>query len=242
MKFNLKIYFSFFFFLSLFLLNSCNKKETEYQALYKQAKTLSKEMNDIPSMEIAIKKYEELIAYTMMALDGKYYGLKVMGIELIEQRKYLKAIEIFEKMKQIKPEEAVPYYYLGLCYGNYVNLNNHNIQGVKSNLKEVTLAEQNLLTAQKLSKGDMSVDFALGILYGFVKNNIELGLEYLEIANEKKPKDTQTLFALANLHVQQNEKERAIALYREIIDLSNSKSKTKVLQKAQKNIDELQDD
>ena len=236
MKHNFKTIFSYFsFFLllfSFFLLNTCNKKK-EYETLYAEARTLLEEKEDISSVELAIQKYDELIAYTMMALDGQYYALKIMGIELIEQKKYLKAINIFEQMSKIKPEKATPYYYIGLCYGNHAKLQ----QVANSPNDSINLAEKNLLIAKKISPNDPNIDFALGILYGFIKKELDIGLKYLQRAKQKNPKDLQTLFGLANLYVQKDNRAKAITLYKEIIALADKKPQKK--KQAQKNLDQL---
>ena len=234
MKHHFKTFFSYFLIIfSFFLLSSCNNKKKEYKTLYAEAKTLLEEQEDIVAVESAIKKYEELIAYTMMALDGKYHALKILGIELIQQKKYLKAIGIFEQMKKIKPEKATPYYYIGLCYGNHAKL--QQLENTPKN--EINLAEKNLLIAKKLAPADANIDFALGILYGFIKKDLNLGLQYLQQAKQTNPKDLQTLFGLANLHLQTNNKAKAIALYKKIITLADKNPQKK--KQAQENLDQL---
>ena len=199
------------FLLTLILMTfNCQKQyQKDYESGYEY---LSK--GEIKDLEKAIDKFNQSITYTIMALDGKTEALKALGHKLSQAKMYLKAAEAFEQAKKIQPTDVTIYYYMGLCYANYAQIQ----EGKNEKRKYISLAENTYLSGEKINPKDESILYALGVLYGFFKKEPKLGIKYLKKSILIKPKNVKVLFALANLHYQIGNIKPAQDFYLEILN------------------------
>ena len=205
----------FFLFLMLFIFNCQKQYQKDYQLGYEY---LSK--GEIEDLEKAINKFDRSIAYALMSLDGKTEALKALGHKLSQAKMYLKAAEAFEKARKIQPTDETIYYYLGLCYANYAQ-----IQIDKNEKKKyISLAENTYLSGEKVNPKDEAILYALGLLYGFLKSEPKLGIKYLKKSVSLEARNVKALFALANLHYQIGNLKPARDYYLEILNHVNKDS------------------
>ncbi len=214
------------FFLGGFVF-SCLRNE---QKIYQEAVNfLLKE--DIKSLNQAVKKYDETIRYTLLALDGKYKAYKVLGMKLLEHKMYLEASKAFNLARKIDPTGPNIHYYLGLCYANYAEVI------FDERRKYIDLAEKAYQAGLKQDKNNAIIYYALGVLTGFLKKDLDEGIRLLEIAKTKEPNDLSILFACANLYYQKGFKEIARGYYQKIMQIAPKKSEK--WQKAKSNLEDL---
>jgi len=206
---------------------TCSKP---YKKEYKEAVPLR--MNDdIPSLEKALKKYNKAIFYAILAMDGKYDTLKALGIKLIQAEMYLEAAKYLEEARALQPGQENIYYYLGLCYANYARITAHR----EEKERYISLAEKTYMSGLNVKENSPALLYAAGLLYGFIKNEPEKGIQFLSRAAAGDPRDVQTHFALGNLYYQTGNTGAALVHYQKILELAPKD--TEQWLKAQENLE-----
>ena len=159
-----------------------------------------------------MKEYEEVFLYAVAALDGKYEALKSLGIVLSYDKKFLEAVEVLEQAKLVKSGDSEISYHLGFSYLNLARtVNDEKADFVKRAQREF---EQGIVLDQE----NDAFHYGLGILYGFVLEDFNKAIPYLDKAYALNEKNFNALFALANVHYQQGNVDLAKGFYQEVID------------------------
>ena len=211
-----------------FLLVNCSN--APYKKAYREAVSFNSR-EEYKTINKAIKKYNDVIRYTLYAIEGKFEAHKAMGIKLLQSEMYLEAAKSFEQAKLLKPTDSNLHYYLGLSYANYSRL------ALQNKEKYLKLAEDAYQIGLNLNAKNTIIYYALGVLNGFIKGELDRGIEYLEVAKKQEPMDVNTLFALANLYFQKGNLSQAKELYQSITKITPEKS-AKWL-KAKQNIEQM---
>ena len=201
-----------YFFLPFIIVAACT--EEPYKKNYREAydHLSHKEVEDI---EQALDQFNEVIVYTLKALDGKSSALRALGHKLIQAKMYLEAAECFEKARKIEPTNANIYYYLGLCYANYARIT----QNPREKKKYLHLAEETYLSGREANPSNASIFYALGILYGFLKADPKKGIQYLDHSLSLEEQNVKCMFALGNLQYRIGNTVSAERHYKNILDL-----------------------
>ncbi len=208
-------------------LGSCAKNGLQ------EARALQADGN-IAALEAATVKYHEVYVQALTALAGQYDALLLLAIKLAEAGQYNACIEQLEAARALKPEHAELYYYLGLCY---TNLARHAV-GATPPEKFVTEAKSAYERGLQYDDENHLLYYGQGILIGFVLEQPNTAISYLERAYELEPYDVNVLFALGNLYYQTQAFARAQKFYREIMDKTPRNSAK--WQKAQTNLVQVQ--
>lgn len=220
--------YSIFIFLMFFIFMSCSKYKISYKEAYKL-----KQLGDVESLKESLNKFNDSIRYATMALHGKFEALKVLGLKLIQMEMYLEAAKYFDEAKKIEPTDAKVHYFLGLCYANYAKIEKE--PSVRRSY--INKAEASYLSGIEADAEHAINFYALGILYGFLKEDTENGIKYLRQSLAKEKRNTDALFAIANLHYRRGEEQAAISYYQKIMNYEDPDSPK--WQKASENIKEI---
>ncbi len=218
------------FILFFFLLSSCG--ESLYQEKFKEAQQF-KFKSDADSLKKAIDAYEETFLYALQALDEKYEAMKALGIMLAYDKKFVEAIDVLEKVKTVKDTDSEIYYHLGF---SYLHLSQNTSNKTEKKLKGEQ-AKKEFETGLVLDKDNDAFYYGLGLLYGFVFDELEKSLEYLNDAYRLNKQNVNTLFALGNVYYQTGNQNLAKNYYQEIIN--NFPTNLKAVSQAEKNLKKI---
>lgn len=197
----------FFVFLTLFLFSfdfSCKKDyEKSYESAYRYYS-----QGDIENMKKAVDEFSKVFFYILSAINGKYDALMALGVQYREQNLYTEAIDVFEKAHRIMPKEVKPYYELGNAYMNYALVS-------RESEKEALFkkAEENLLAGYQIKNDDISINASLGRYYGFIRKDLDRGVEHLKKVLESEARDYGARLALGTLYVQKKDYANAMDAY-----------------------------
>lgn len=208
---------SHFFFLPLFFLltvflSSCGQQEITKklnEAEYFQSQ------KDIDSLLKAVDQYEEVVVLALEAMEGSFEAQKLLGIELAFKKNYRRCADVLEKAREMKTDDATLYYYLGLCY-------THLARGALDNqLKQVSVekAKRSFQMGLEVTDKEPLLHYGMGVLLGFVVEDRDKAIEYLETSYQLDSEDVNVLFALANLYYQRGNSQQAASFYRKVIAL-----------------------
>lgn len=221
-----KIFLSIFF--PLLVLWEC---KSGYKQEYQRAYSLFAK-KELDSIQKAVEKFDDAIRYAIAALQGKYEALLGLGTKYMELKMYSAATKVFLEASQIKPEDPSVYYFLGLSYANDGGA--HFSQKERETL--YGFAEKMYKHGELLDPNHLPMQYAMGIFYGLLKNDVSKGLDYLKKVLEKSPLHVDSLFAAGGMYTQLGQWSQAWDCYEKI---EKSYPKTDFSRKAKENLGKI---
>lgn len=158
-----------------------------------------------------------------------------LGIKYTEQGNWTPAIEAFTKALEYGNAGPEIHFLIGATYANRAKETNSK--------SDVDLSEKHYKTALAKNPNMHRASYGLGLLYFYLKNDRQKGIEVMRELSVKKNDFYDARFALARFYYESGEPNRALSVYEELysslqkrVDSSDSKS---MLQECQANINRI---
>jgi len=174
---------------------------SEIKRKYRRAKLLSKS-EDMEDWEKAIKEFDEIIKMKVNAREYQGFLYRKLGKRHMEMEHWNDALKYFKKAIEIIPNEALLYYYIGICYSQLTRSTTDPVIKVKYEKK----AESNYKMAISLNPKLAGPYYGLGIIYFYVYDKPDKAIEYMKEVLRLAPRDIDAHFALARFHYEIGQK------------------------------------
>lgn len=190
-----------------------------------EIENLQKEMQDKIDAVGELRKYVELQEAVTNSVDDTNKALLylILGNQLVEQKKIGEAIEAYEKVKVLRPEDPQVNYILGRTY-----------RGISSYDQAITCLE----TSVKAEPSFAQAHFELGIAYRNRADKLyfapddemrrdeeyEKAIEQIKLAVKLQPRDEEILGALGGIYRRAKDYKRALMYYKQVRDVNQDLS------------------
>lgn len=178
----------------------------------------------IDELKDAIKKYQEHVAETQMAVGQVGIWYKILGTRYLDNKMYGEALDCFKMALLYYPDNQNLYYYVGVCAG-YMSHASLDFDATGANDKKynyLKLAEEAYLRAVSIDDRYTRALYALGVLYVFELDESEKAIPYLEKLLTIDTRHLDAMFVLARAYYTNYEFDKAVSMYDKII--ANTKS------------------
>lgn len=226
----------FLMILSIVFLSGCNKVNG-IRRLQELEEGVSNP-NTESELKEAIKKYEKRVDDIIIAEGRVGIWYKILGSRYMDQKMYRKALKAFQSALEYYPENQNLFYQVGLSASlTAKNSLDFELTGTDIEKKRYfSLAVSAYTRALEIDPKHSKAVYALSVLYIFELNRPSDAIPILEriVESEKKPIDHMLLLGAA--YYMTGENEKAVGVYRRVIELTGSEEKKA---EAEKNIREI---
>jgi len=212
----MKLFFKTLFFVSIIIFFNCSN---EYNRRYRAAKRLSQSQK-MEDWEKAIKQYDEIINIKINAREYQALIYRKLGQKHLSLEHWNDALYNFKKATEILPTNGLLHYYIGVCYSQ---LSRSTIDE-KEKIDLIKIAEEEYKLSLKLNPNLIDPLYGLGIIYFYVWNDYNKGIEYMAKVLKKDPKNIDAHFALARFYYENGEPIKSLEFYKSLLSLLPKKS------------------
>ena len=217
------------FLVFMVCLSSCNSEQPDLlesiRGLFstparRAAEAIGSDEKSIEELEADLKRFESIIREKVEAAEGAVTLYKLLAEQYSELGMYDLALEQYEELLRIEPN-------------NHVVLNSAGIAAGQTALSRPTVEEkqQYLERAQRYYERSIEIDptyrdpyFGLGVLHLFEFEDIDAAKSLLNKAFALFPDDTRMLFLLARIAVLEERINDALEIYDRIVEKSELES------------------
>jgi tetratricopeptide (TPR) repeat protein len=190
-----------------------------------EIENLQKEMQDKINAVGELRKYVELQEAVTKSVEDTNKALLylILGNQLVEQKKIAEAIEAYEKVKELRPDDPQVNYILGRTY-----------RGISSYDQAITC----LTTSVEMEPSFAQAHLELGVAYRNRADKLyfalddemrrdeeyEKAIEQIKLAAKLQPKDEDILGTLGGIYRRANDYKRALMYYKQVREINPDSS------------------
>ena len=194
----------------LYIITGCGN---EIYRRFRAAKKLARS-NKPEDWEKAIKEFEDIINIQVEARE--YQGLlyRKLAERHMQYEHWNDAVKYLKKALEILPNEGILHYRLGVCYSQLSRSADN-----KKRKEFIKKAEQEYKLALKLNPDLTGPLFGLGIIYFYVYNDYDKGIEYMTKVLQKDPRNIDAHFALGRFYYEMGDLSKSLEFYKALLGL-----------------------
>lgn len=173
----------------------------------------------VEELKEAISKYETRISDIQLAVGQVGIWYKLLGLRLLDDKKYGEALKAFEQALKYYPANQNLYYYAGVC-GTFMAKASLDFNGTRNSSTKynyLKMAEEAFLQAIDLEPRYFRALYSLGVLYVFDLQECAKAIPYLQRACDIEKKNVDSMFVLARAYYVEGYFDEAVGLYDKII-------------------------
>ncbi len=203
------------------LLSGCKKSNSQIMKLQKLEEGVASPSSP-EELKAAIQKYQDRVADIQLANSQIGIWYKLLGTRYLEKRMYGEALNAYQNALKFYPDNQNLYFYVGLCAGYMA----HTALGNEiEKSKYLSIAEEAQLRALQIEPRYTRALYAIGILYVIELGECDKAIPHLEKLLTIDTKDTDAMFLLARAYYEEQEYDKAAALYDKIMVTAKSEQK-----------------
>jgi len=228
--------------LLLFILLSftaCQGRETE--AYLEELKKFEEDVYDgqklsdtrIKELKASIEKFKEKVEAKVKATENLRSYYKMLGVAYLNRQMYGPAADALKDSLYYSPDNAILYYYMGVCKARLSKTAPGGSQDSKAYLEE---AKYNYNRAIELKPGYEDALYGLSVIYVFETKEYNKALETLTKLLREEKTHTEGRFLLARVYAETGRYEKAIDAYNYIIENSGNKEERQAAERNKQQI------
>ncbi len=215
-----KIFLGTIALFSAVIFDSCTKSNRTIQRMQKMEENVGSPTTEAELKE-AIKKYQDRIADIQLANAQVGLWYKMLAVRYLDAQMYGEALKNFQIALQYYPNNQNLFYYQGVCASFMANTK-IGVGESEERASFLKMAEESFLRAIAIEPNHAKALYSLGVLYVWELKEFEKAIPILETLVASQKLDAKAKAALAAAYFGNQDYEKSVAMYDEIISTTKS--------------------